>query len=101
MAAYVVFIQDRTKKLPEGDIAAGMAKYNAQAQQAPSDKIEMLVSKTGKFEMLEGAPAEAVVIMRFPTMNDALTWYNSDAYQKSIPHRTAVRDYRVFVAEGD
>ncbi len=94
MAAYVVFIRDRTKD------ASGMEQYAALARKAPIDKLEILASKTCKFEVLEGPSAEAVVIMRFPTMDDALAWYRSDEYQKALPYRQASGDFRAFVVEG-
>jgi uncharacterized protein (DUF1330 family) len=77
-----------------------MEQYAALARLAPISKIEILASKTCKFEVLEGPPPEAVVIMRFPTMSDALEWYRSDAYQKALPFRQASGDFRAFVVEG-
>lgn len=100
MAAYIIFIQESTKDVPGADVAAAMAMYSSLASQGPNEKMEILAAKTGKFEVLEGAPAEAVVIMRFPSMSDAMAWYNSDANQKAIPHRMSVRDYRTIVVEG-
>ncbi len=100
MAGYIIFIQDKTKDLPAAQVADAMAKYSAQTSLGPNDKLEILAAKTGKFQVLEGGPAEAVVIMRFPTADDAMAWYNSDAYQKSIAYRNAVREYRVIMIEG-
>ncbi|MGO9934734.1 MAG: DUF1330 domain-containing protein [Steroidobacteraceae bacterium] len=94
MTAYVVFIRNKTID------PAGLQKYAAIARNAPIDKLEVLASKTCKFQMLEGPAAEAVVVMRFPTMSDALEWYNSDAYQEALPHRLASGDFRAFVVEG-
>jgi|RhiMethySRZTD1v2_1073278.scaffolds.fasta_scaffold4899413_1 uncharacterized protein (DUF1330 family) len=94
MAAYVVIIRNHTKD------PAGLQKYAGLAREAPIAKLEIVASKTNKFQMLEGPPAEAVVILRFPEMQDALDWYNSDAYQKALPHRLAAADTRAFVVEG-
>jgi uncharacterized protein (DUF1330 family) len=95
MAAYVIFIREKVRD------RAGLAKYSELASKAPLDKLEVLASsKTSKFQVLEGPPAEAVVILRFPSMSDALEWYNSDAYQKALPHRLAVGDFRGFLLDG-
>ena len=64
-------------------------------------EMEILAAKTGRFEVLEGGEtAEAVVVMRFPTWDDALAWYRSDAYQKALPHRQAAASYRAYLVEG-
>ena len=94
MAAYIVFVRDKTKD------PAGMAKYAALARQSPVGKLEILAAKTGRQQVLEGSPAEAVVIMRFPTWDDALEWYNSDAYQKARQIRQASADVRAFLLQG-
>jgi uncharacterized protein (DUF1330 family) len=94
MTAYVLIVRNKTTD------PSGMAKYAALASTAPNDKLEVLASKTCKFQVLEGSEAEAVVVLRFPTMNDALDWYNSDAYQKALPHRLASGDFRMYVVEG-
>ena len=41
----------------------------------------------GDVRVLEGAWPGAVVLMRFPSMNNAMTWYNSPAYQRILPLR--------------
>jgi hypothetical protein len=38
----------------------------------------------GDVHVLEGAWPGAVVLMRFPSMTDALSWYNSREYQKIL-----------------
>jgi len=96
MAAYVIFVRSNTRD------ASGLEKYAALARQAPTEKIELVASTKGggKFQVLEGPDTDAVVILRFPEMSDALEWYNSDAYQKALPHRLASADFRSFLIEG-
>lgn len=94
MSAYVVIVRDKTHD------PAGMESYSALARHAPIDKLEVVVAKTGQMQVLEGPPAEAVVVLRFPSMADALEWYQSDAYQKALPHRQAAAEFRVFLSEG-
>jgi uncharacterized protein (DUF1330 family) len=62
--------------------------------------MKILAAKTNRYQVLEGAPAEAVVIMEFPSMSDALEWYNSEAYQKALPYRKAAGEYQGFLVEG-
>jgi uncharacterized protein (DUF1330 family) len=94
MSAYVVIVRDATHD------PAGMDRYAELARQAPIDKLEVIAAKTGRLEVLEGAPAEAVVILRFPSVADAQEWYRSDAYQQALPHRLAAGEYRTFLIEG-
>ncbi|MCD9029725.1 DUF1330 domain-containing protein [Luteimonas sp. BDR2-5] len=94
MSAYVVIIRDKTHD------PTGMEKYASVARNAPIDKLEVIAAKTGKMQVLEGPAAEAVVILRFPSMADALEWYESDAYQEALPYRKAAGEFRVFLSEG-
>jgi uncharacterized protein (DUF1330 family) len=95
MSAYLVIVRSNTKD------PAGLLKYAELARHSPHEKMEILAAKTGRFEVLEGGePAEAVVVMRFPTWDDALAWYRSDAYQKALPHRQAAASYRAYLVEG-
>ncbi len=54
----------------------------------------------GKFEVLEGPAIEGAVILEFPTVAAAKTYYNSPAYQDAVKHRFLGADYRVFIVEG-
>ena len=94
MAAYVVFVRSNTRD------PRGLEKYASIAREAPIDKLQIVAAKTNRWQMLEGAPADAVVIMRFPTWDDALEWYNSDAYSRARPYRQAVSDCQAFLIEG-
>ena len=43
---------------------------------------------SGEMETLEGAWAESVIVLWFPDMTKARTWYKSPAYQKVLHLRT-------------
>jgi uncharacterized protein (DUF1330 family) len=45
--------------------------------------------RNGKFETLEGAPPQAVIMLEFPSMQAAKTWYESPQYQEALEHRHA------------
>jgi uncharacterized protein (DUF1330 family) len=55
----------------------------------------------GKVETLEGdAPAKRVVIIQFPSMENAKNWYNSKEFNAIKPIRQAVATTRSFLVEG-
>jgi uncharacterized protein (DUF1330 family) len=54
----------------------------------------------GKSEAPEGNRPDGVVILEFPTYDDAQSWYASPAYQRLIPLRQKAADWRVVIVEG-
>jgi uncharacterized protein (DUF1330 family) len=54
----------------------------------------------GEQEVLEGKPAEGVVIVEFPTFAEAKAWYDSPAYREAREHRFKGADYRAIIVEG-
>ena len=94
MSAYVIFIRNSTKDPAE------FAIYGQKAGAARGDhKMSPLVFY-GDLEVLEGDPAEGVVIVQFPSMDEAKAWYESPAYQDAKAHRLKGADYRVILAKG-
>jgi uncharacterized protein (DUF1330 family) len=51
-------------------------------------------------ETIEGTPADGVVILQFPTVEDAKAWYYSPSYQAAAQHRMKGADYRGMIVEG-
>jgi uncharacterized protein (DUF1330 family) len=51
-------------------------------------------------EAVEGKAPDGLVILKFPTTEDAKAWYHSPAYQAALPHRKKGADYRAFIVEG-
>ena len=93
MAGYIFVLRDTTHD------PAGMEAYSKKAWAAATEKLE-LVAGSGSFEVLEGSPADAVVLLRFPTLADAQEWYDGDAYIEARPLRQAASDCRVLLFEG-
>ena len=93
MSAYIIFIRDRMKD------ADAFAVYSKLAGAARSDALTPL-AVYGKLETWEGEAADGVVIVQFPTMDDARAWYESPAYQTAKAQRQKAADYRVIVVEG-
>ena len=95
MAVYVLFIRESViRNQPEMDIYRGMNR-----EKPPDPKLTPL-AVYGALEALEGAPPDGVVILQFPTVEDAKAWYNSPAYQAAMPHRRKAADYRGFIVQG-
>ena len=54
----------------------------------------------GRHEVLEGATVQGVIILEFPTFDEAKAWYDSPAYRAAPEHRFKGADYRVVIVEG-
>jgi uncharacterized protein (DUF1330 family) len=95
MAAYVIFIREE----PYHDLEA-IAEYTRLAIVGLAGSNANPLVSNGKIEPFEGEAPDGVVMVSFPTMEDARAWYNSPAYQAAIPFRKKGSNYRVFLVEG-
>jgi uncharacterized protein (DUF1330 family) len=95
MPAYVLFVREsEIRDQSQMDI------YQRLAREVPLDpKLKPLVVY-GAMEALEGEPPNGVVILEFPTVEDAKAWYHSPAYQAVLQHRRNGAEYRGFVVQG-
>jgi len=94
MTAYAIFIKNRTNDAEE------LKVYSRKAGAARGDHPLTALAAYGPLEVLEGDPAEGVVLLSFPDMAAAKAWYTSPAYQEAKAHRVKAADYRVIFAEG-
>jgi uncharacterized protein (DUF1330 family) len=94
MSAYVVMLRERVTD-PDG-----LDVYAAAARPARAGHPITPVIAYGEITTLEGAPLDGILVNEFPTVEDALAWYNSPAYQAALPHRQAAADYRVLIVQG-
>ncbi|MET0330928.1 MAG: DUF1330 domain-containing protein [Dyella sp.] len=94
MTAYVVLTRLHTTDPAE------LATYSQKAAQARAGHALTALAAYGKHEVLEGAPIEGAVILRFPSMDEARAWYGSPAYQEAKAHRLQGGDYHLFLIEG-
>ncbi|MGP2438617.1 DUF1330 domain-containing protein [Streptomyces sp. JW3] len=94
MSAYVIMIREHLRDTAELDI------YTAGARAARAGHDITPLAAYGRIDVLEGPPAEGVLINRFPTREAALAWYHSEQYQAALPHRHQAADYRVLIVEG-
>ena len=95
MPAYMVFIRESEERDPEA-----MAAYrSAPRNEALTAKLKPL-AVYGPMEVAEGAPPTGVIVLEFPTMEDAKAWYYSPEYQAAAEHRKRAADYRAVFVEG-
>jgi uncharacterized protein (DUF1330 family) len=94
MVAYVVFTREKMRNPEEYE------RYREKARPAAQGHPLKPLALYGKYETLEGPAIEGAVILEFPTVEAAKTYYNSPAYQDAIKHRFLGADYRVFIVEG-
>jgi uncharacterized protein (DUF1330 family) len=93
MAAYLIAEVDVTDtKAYEGYrplAAASIARHGGK-----------YVVRGGRTEALEGGQPQRVVVLEFPTMDAARTFYNSPDYREARKIREAASRSRVFLVEG-
>jgi uncharacterized protein (DUF1330 family) len=94
MAAYLVFTRDKTHD------AAELGAYAKQVPATLAGYSVTILALNGAHEDLEGAPTEASAILEFPTMGEALAWYNSPLYAAARELRLRGASYRVTLIEG-
>jgi uncharacterized protein (DUF1330 family) len=94
MPAYAIFIKNKTIDAEE------LKTYSQKAGAARGDHKLVPLTYYGPLEVLEGDPAEGVVLIQFENMAAAHAWYDSAAYQDAKQHRLKGADYRVLLAEG-
>jgi uncharacterized protein (DUF1330 family) len=99
MSAYIIVYRET----PIRDEAA-IAKYSQRnhanaAAWRENMGIEPLVAY-GAIEALEGNAPDGVVVLRFPTVEQARAWYESPEYQEAIPFRKQAAEWRVVLVEG-
>jgi uncharacterized protein (DUF1330 family) len=95
MSAYVLFIRESAiRDQAEMDIYRGSNR-----DRPPNPTLTPLVVY-GSMESLEGQMPDGVVLLKFPTVEDARAWYYSPEYQAAAEHRKKAADYRAFIVAG-
>jgi uncharacterized protein (DUF1330 family) len=94
MATYIVFTRERTRD------AAELETYSQQVGGALTGHPVTVLAAYGRQEVLEGPEVEGVVILEFPSFDEAKAWYDSPAYRKVREHRFRGADYRAVIVEG-
>src|ERR1700732_4400829 len=94
MAAYMVFMRDQTID------AAELALHSAAAKSSVVGFPIVRRAVYGRYEVLEGPPTEGIVILEFPSLEEAKNWYHSAKYHAAKQHRLRGAKYRCFIVEG-
>ena len=94
MATYVVFTRETTRNQADLDI------YTPKAGASLAGHHVKVLAAYGRQEVLEGPEVEGVVIVEFPTFEEAKAWYDSPAYREAREHRFRGADYRAVIVEG-
>src|SRR5262245_680581 len=93
MAAYVIFVREAP--------IHNQAEMDAYRKSGGGGDVRPKpLAVYGEMETIEGKSADGVVVLEFANMEDARTWYFSDAYQAAAKHRRAAADYRGFIVDG-
>lgn len=95
MPAYFIAI----RKDPVRDTEA-MNEYQSRtiAMQGDFKMIPRVIY--GAVTGLEGKTPDGVVMLEFPSSEDARNWYNNEQYQAALPYRLKAADYETFIVEG-
>lgn len=94
MTVYAVFIKQATND------PAGLARYTELAAPSVAQSEGTPLAFYGEHQVLEGAPIEGAVVLSFPDMAAAHTWYDGQAYQAVLPLRKAAATFSAFLVEG-
>jgi uncharacterized protein (DUF1330 family) len=94
MSAYFVMIREKTID------ATSLAEYGPRASLAAQHHLMQPLAIYGVLDQLEGDPIEGAVIIEFPDMVAARTWYDSPAYQAALKYRRAGSTSKAFFIEG-
>ncbi|HWT35344.1 MAG TPA: DUF1330 domain-containing protein [Paraburkholderia sp.] len=94
MAAYMIFTRESTLD------QTALDAYRSAVRATFDGHAHKVLAAYGRQHVLEGDPAEATVILEFPSVEVARAWYDSDAYQAVAQHRLEGSRHRVVLIEG-
>lgn len=95
MSAYVIILREE----PVQDQAA-MAEYQRLIAAGPPQANLKPLVVYGASEALLGTPPDGVVVLEFPTMEDAKAWYDSPRYREARVFRQKAARHRELIVEG-
>ena len=80
----------------------GMGPYMASVSDTIANHGGKYLVRAGNAEIVEGGLGEypVKVVLEFPSMDAAKSWYNSSEYQAILPHRTANSNCNFIWVEG-
>ena len=78
----------------------GIKPYSARVESTFVPFGGRYIVRGGKVASLEGEPTKRIVMIEFPSMEQAQAWYDSPAYRELRPIRHKSAKSRVFIVEG-
>lgn len=95
MPAYLIAL----RREPVRD-AEAMAEYQRRTRAISGDFSLVPRVIYGAVEELEGTAPDGVIVIEFPTMEEARAWYHNEDYQAAVPFRQQAADYDLFLVQG-
>ncbi len=93
MAAYIVFTRESTQDPAE------LETYSEKVGATLAGHPVTVLAAYGRHEVLEGPEVEGVVILEFPSFDEAKAWYDSPSYREVREHRFRGAEYRGVIVE--
>lgn len=95
MSAYLFAIRKEPVKDPEA-----MAEYQRRTREIKTkfDMIPRIIY--GDIQSLEGNAPDGVILLEFPTIEEARAWYETREYQDAVPFRQQAADYDMYIVQG-
>ena len=94
MAAYVIFYVDEISDQAQLDVYKKAAHPTLRAAGGKA------MIAYGRQEVVEGAPVKGVVMLEFPTFEEAQNWYHSSVYQEAAKLRKFAAKTHAVIVEG-
>jgi uncharacterized protein (DUF1330 family) len=94
MAAYVIM----DVKVKD---AAGYEEHRRAGSPSVPQYGGKYIVRGGRVDVLEGdSPPNRIIVIEFPTVDQAKRWYNSPEYQVALKGRLRTADSKVLIVEG-
>jgi uncharacterized protein (DUF1330 family) len=78
----------------------GIRPYSAAVESTFAPFGGRYVVRGGKVAALEGEPTKRIIMIAFPSLEQAQAWYDSPRYRELMPIRHRSAKSRVFIMEG-
>jgi len=95
VTAYIIFTREEPIKDQEA-----LAEYQRRNRESAGSHDLTPLVVYGDVEALEGEEPDGVIVLAFPSLEEAKAWYYSDEYQAAKPFREKAARYRGFIVEG-
>ena len=95
MTAYLIV----TREEPIQDEQA-FAEYQSRTRKMTGEHKLTPRVVYGDITELEGNKPDGVIMLEFPSVEEAEAWYNDPQYQEALPYRLKSSTFRAFIVEG-